>query len=108
MPDKETIVTILLAIFASNGLWTFIISRFNFHDKGRLAEEKRSKVQSKMLKGLAHDRIVALGADYIERGYITHDEYENLHDYLYLPYVELGGNGTAKKVMDEVDKLQLR
>ena len=108
MIDKETIITILLAIFASNGLWTFIISRFNFHDKTRIEDEKRSKVQSKMLKGLAHDRIVALGSEYIQRGSITHDEYENLHDYLFIPYQELGGNGTAKKVMDEVDKLQLK
>lgn len=39
-----------------------------------------------MLKGLGHDRICYLGECYIQRGYITKDEYENLHDYLYLPY----------------------
>ena len=52
-----------------------------------------------MLIGLAHDRIIYLGMSYIERGWITQDEYENLHDYLYKPYEEMGGNGSAKKVM---------
>ena len=42
-----------------------------------------------------------------ERGYITKDEYENLHDYLYEPYLAEGGNGTAKKVMSEVERLPL-
>lgn len=60
-----------------------------------------------MLVGLAHDRIIELGLIYIERGYVTKDEYENLHDYLFVPYEKLGGNGSAKKVMVEVDKLPI-
>ena len=36
----------------------------------------------KMLIGLAHDRIIYLGMAYIERGYITQDEYENLYELL--------------------------
>lgn len=48
-----------------------------------------------LLVGLAHDRIVYLGMKYIERGYITRDEYENLNDYLYVPYAAAGGNGSA-------------
>jgi hypothetical protein len=61
-----------------------------------------------MLIGLGHDRIIYLGMTYIKRGYITKDEYENLHDYLYKPYAMMGGNGTAKRVMDEVDKLPVK
>ena len=60
-----------------------------------------------MLKGLGHDRICYLGACYIKQGFITKDDYENLHDYLYLPYKELGGNGTAEKIMKEVERLPL-
>ena len=57
-----------------------------------------------MLIGLAHDRILYLGMSYLERGdWITGDEYENLHDYLYTPYAKLGGNGSARRVMLEVD-----
>ena len=61
-----------------------------------------------MLVGLGHDRIMFLGMHYIERGYITRDEYENLCEYLYNPYEKLGGNGSAKRIMAEVDKLPIR
>lgn len=61
-----------------------------------------------MLVGLAHDRILFLGMHYVDRGFITQDEYENLHDYLYVPYEKLGGNGSAKRVMQEVDKLPIK
>lgn len=63
--------------------------------------------QATSLVGIGHDRIVYLGAHYLERGYITQDEYENLNDYLFKPYKALGGNGTAEKIMKEVDKLPL-
>ena len=49
-----------------------------------------------------------LGMGYIERGWITQDEYENLYEYLYKPYEKMGGNGSAKRVMGEVDKLPIR
>ena len=45
---------------------------------------------------------------YIERGWITQDEYENLNDYLYKPYFKMGGNGAAKRIMQEVDNLPIR
>lgn len=92
----ETIVTVLVAVIASGGFWTFLQSRLNKND-----------YKTKMLIGLAHDRIIYLGMTYIKRGDITKDEYENLHDYLYVPYEKLGGNGSAKRVMQEVDKLKI-
>ena len=61
-----------------------------------------------MLIGLAHDRIIYLGMTYVERGYITQDEYENLYEYLYKPYEKLGGNGSAKRIMKEVNQLPIR
>ena len=60
-----------------------------------------------MLIGLGHNRIVYLGMMYIERGYITKDEYENLNDYLYKPYAKMGSNGSAKRIMNEIDKLPI-
>lgn len=97
----ELIVSIVVAVFASSGFWaflTFIIQR----------RDKKESAESKMIKGLGHDRICWLGQSYVKRGYITKDEYENLHDYLYLPYREMGGNGTAEKIMKEVDRLPLK
>lgn len=61
-----------------------------------------------MLKGLAHDRIISLGMEYIRKGEITKDQYNNLYVYLYKPYKTLDGNGSAEKIMKEVDRLPLR
>ena len=44
---------------------------------------------------------------YIDRGCVTQDEYENLRVYLYEPYERMGGNGSAKRIMQEVDKLPI-
>ena len=92
----QTLVTIICAVLASSGFWAWLKKR----------DDKKS-LQSQMLIGLAHDRIVALGMSYIERGWITKDEYENLRDYLYEPYKALGGNGSAKRVMEGVNRLKI-
>lgn len=101
MVTTDLIVTIIVAIFASTGFWTFLTNMIQ-----RRGNKKSAETQ--MLIGLGHDRICYLGACYIKQGYITKDDYENLHDYLYIPYKKLGGNGTAEKVMNEVERLPLR
>ena len=94
-PWFQMVATIVCAVVAS-GFWAYIQKR---------GEKKDVKTQ--MLIGLAHDRIVYLGMCYIERGWITQDEYENLNDYLYKPYEKMGGNGSAQKIMLEVNKLPI-
>lgn len=71
---------------------------------------KRDKKDAKtrMLLGLGHDRIISLAMEYIGRGWITQDEYEDLNKYLYIPYQEMGGNGTAERIMTEIRKLPIR
>jgi hypothetical protein len=101
MDTTTIILTIVGSIFASTGFWAFVTYLMQRRDK-------KVSTEGKMLRGLAHDRICYLGEVYIKQGYISTDDYENLHDYLYLPYEELGGNGTAKRIMDEVKKLPLR
>jgi len=39
---------------------------------------------------------------YIDRGHISRDEYEAFEQYLYTPYKELGGNGLADKIKEQV------
>ena len=95
------VTAVVVAVLAAPGLWNLLT------DLVQRLFGKRD-VKSTMLLGLAHDRVVYLGLKYIERGYITHDEFENLHDYLYIPYTKLGGNGTAKKVMEDVKKLPMK
>ena len=94
------IMSIVAAIFASTGFWAFLTYLIQRKDT-------KDSAEAQMLKGLGHDRICYLGETYVARGYITKDEYENLHDYLFLPYKKLGGNGTAEKVMKEIEKLPL-
>ena len=74
----QIFVTVLCSVLASSGFWAIIQRRLDKKD-----------VRTQMLVGLGHDRIMSLGMKYIERGYITKDEYENLNKYLYAPYVKL-------------------
>lgn len=99
----QTIITIICAVVASSGFWAFLEHK----SKVRQKKDENKDAKSRMLIGLAHDRIIYLGMMYIERGWITQDEYENLHDYLYKPYEEMGGNGSAKRVILEVNKLPI-
>ena len=94
---QQIAVPIAVAVLTSSGLWALIEKRRDKND-----------VERKMLVGLAHDRIIHLGMAYVTRGYITQDEYENLNDYLYQPYEKMGGNGSAKRVMEEVRKLPIK
>lgn len=93
----QTLITVICTLLTSTGFWAFLTA---IHDK--------KSAKSKMLLGLGHDRIILLGREYIKQGWISKDDYENLHDYLYVPYRNMGGNGTAERVMREVEKLPIK
>lgn len=99
LPLLDNAITVFCAVIASSGFWTYLQKRAEHKD-----------VRTQVLIGLAHDRIHALGLKYIARdpAYVTKDEYENLRDYLYAPYRAMGGNGSAERIMKEVDKLPIR
>lgn len=92
----STLITIVCAFLASTGFWAFLTSIID-----------RKSARTKMLLGLGHDKILYLEMKYIERGNITQGEYENLKKYLYEPYKKMGGNGTAERLMKEIDKLEI-
>lgn len=98
---KDIIVSILVAVISSSGLWTLLSTLY-------IKRHERKSLTNKMLLGLAHDRLMWLCMMYVERGYITNEEYENLYNYLYLPYIEMGGNGVVQRLMEEVKKLPIR
>jgi hypothetical protein len=99
--DNDIIFAIVASVFGSTGFWALLTAIWNAHNK-------KVSIEGRMLRGLAHDRICELGEKFLKQGYITRDEYENLHDYLYLPYKELGGNGTAEKIVNDCKKLKLK
>ena len=88
-------LTIFASVMASSGLWAFLGNRF----------DKRS-AERDLIIGIGHVELVYFGMQYIERGWITKDEYETMKE-LYDPYIKLGGNGSGKKIMAEVDKLPI-
>lgn len=97
LPFLEMAITVVTAVIASSGFWAYLQKR-----------SEKKDLKTRVLIGLAHDRIMLLGAHYLERGFITPDEYENLNDYLYEPYVAMGGNGSAKLMMEKVRKLEVK
>lgn len=99
MPPE--LLTVLTIIFGSTGMWALLSQQLQKMDK-------KKDSQSQMLIGLAHDRICELAQKYIDRGEITRDEYENLVDYLFIPYKMLGGNGTAEKMINDVSRLKIK
>lgn len=96
-PWADVLVGVILALVASSGFWAFMLAR----------QEKKDK-NNQILLGLGHDRITYLAKHYVERGdWITFDEYENLYNYLWKPYKDKGGNGSAERAMEEVKKLRM-
>lgn len=92
----DTIISIVVTVLASSGFWAFLQIRKDKNDSKTL-----------LLKGLAEDRITYLGMSYIDRGYLSQEEFNNLYERLYVPYKNSGWNGSAQKVMQDVEKLPL-
>lgn len=96
MTVSQLILTIVTSILASSGLWAFLGTRL-----------ERNSAERELIIGIAHIELVFFGMQYIERGWITREEYETMQD-LHRPYVKLGGNGSGKKIMSELEKLPMR
>lgn len=96
MTTEQIILTIITALLASSGLWAFLGKRL-----------ERNNSERELLIGIGHVELVFFGMQYIERGWITRDEYETLQE-LYKPYVKLGGNGSGTKIMNEVEQLPIK
>ena len=92
----ESYLPVIVALVGS-GIWTFLIEVI------KLRSEKVS-VEKKMLLGLGHDVLYQRLSHYLERGYIEVSELENV-EYVFRPYLGLGGNGTIKVLYEEVCRL---
>ena len=107
----QTVLSVFTTVLASSGLWAFLSHKqdlkYQAREKQRQLDEEEKKkddVYTKLLVGIAHDRLMFLTNKYIETGWITADDYENLM-YIYEPYIASGGNGTVKRNMEKVEKL---
>ncbi len=92
----QTFVAVIIAVLGSNGLWAYLQSR-----------SKATSARDRMLLGLGHAEIFRTAEKYIQRGGITTDELEDLEKYLFKPYSELGGNGTAQAIVEKCKQLKI-
>lgn len=97
----EGFIALIGIIFASNGLWTFMLTVWT-------TKHRKQSAESRLLLGLAFNRIIEISHRYIDAGEIDTDEYKELNHYLFEPYEESGGDGTAKRMIEEVKKLPLK
>lgn len=99
--NTETTIAIVGVIFASSGLWTFVQTVW-------MTKYKKQTAEDKLLLGLAFNRIIKIATKHIEKGWIDVDEYHELNKYLFKPYKDAGGDGTAQKLINEVEKLPMK
>lgn len=98
LPVLSLVAGAITSLITSQGFWAY-----------QTTKSQKNDAEVHLLRGLAHTSIITLCTKYIERGWITPEEYEDLITYLYQPYIELGGNGTVKKMMEnEINKLPIR
>lgn len=94
MGTKELIAAVVVAVLGSNGLWAFLQSK-----------STRKTARDRMILGLGHAEIFRVAEKYIRRGGITLSELDDLETYLYKPYSEMGGNGTAAAIVQKCRQL---
>lgn len=97
---------IIVAIISSGALSTLISACFSAWQ----ARKKRRDGVREGIKILLYDRIKHLGKDYIERGYITAEELEDLttmHEIYHDP-TGLNGNGFLDAIMRNVKALPIK
>ena len=63
----QILVTILTSVLASSGLWAFL---------GNIRE--KNSAERDILIGIGHIELMFFGMQYVERGWITQDEYESI------------------------------
>lgn len=98
--------TIIVAIISSGALSTLISALFSLWQTRR----KKADGVRDGVKMILYDRIKFLGKKYIDRGYITTEELEDLttmHDIYHDPE-GLNGNGFLDALMKNVGKLPLK
>lgn len=92
---------ILLAILGSGALASIISGIFTLIAN---KQKKESGIESGV-RILLYDRIKHLGIKYIERDYITNEEYEDLILMHKVYHNELHGNGFLDDIMEQVKRL---
>lgn len=89
-------IAVVGSVVASSGFWAWIQRK-----------DSTKSATKALLLGLAHDKIISQGYVYIERGWLSKDEYDDYMRYFVKPYSTFGGNGMAEKVVADVERLPM-
>ena len=108
---EQELITLIVAMFASTGFWAF--ARTVYEHICEKKREAKNKVDPKLiddirkaLLGVMHTMIFSLGHEYLAQDEITLEQYDNFF-VLYNPYEKLGGNGTGKRLKNEIVRRKL-
>lgn len=94
-------MNILIAALSSSALAAIISGVFTL----LLARQKKGNSIEAGVRILLYDQIKYRGNHFIERGYVTRDEYEDLIKMHEVYHTALDGNGYLDNLMLEVNKL---
>lgn len=86
---------LITTVLSGPGIWAWVKTR-----------TQRNNSEDKLLLQVAKNQLVVQGREYLKRGYITMDEYEE-YESEYQVYSLLGGNGLARRVFEQVDDLPM-
>lgn len=75
------------------------------HDKDIKDLKEENELIKRMVLGSLYDRAKHVGEQYINKGWISMQEYSDWNKYLYQPYKDAGGDGTIDKIAAEINKL---
>lgn len=83
------------ALLGSSGIWMWVKTKSD-----------HNSTEDRLLLAVARSQLVEQGREYLKRGYVTMDEYEEYEDH-YKMYSDLGGNGLARRIFEQVDELPM-
>lgn len=83
------------ALLGGSGIWAWATTK-----------TERNDTEDRLLLAVARSQLIEQGREYLKRGYITMDEYEEYEDH-YKMYSNLGGNGLARRIFEQVDDLPM-
>ena len=86
---------LITTVLSGPGIWAWAKTR-----------TQRNDYEDTLLLQVAKNQLVTQGREYLKRGYITMDEYEE-YEAEYKVYSGLGGNGLARRIFEQVDDLPM-
>lgn len=91
----ELVNPLITTVLSGPGIWAWAKTR-TVHNNS----------EDRLLLQVAKNQLVSQGREYLNRGYITMDEYEE-YESEFKVYESLGGNGLARRIFKQVDDLPM-